>query len=96
MSETVACSIALAGLERVEGCGTLLAVAVVEVNVGGMLDLTLQGIQVRNRNGRLLCQAPQWREPKSGRWFPSIVLPPELLTEIGALVLEGMRDMAAA
>ncbi len=49
---------------------------------------------MRVRDGKHICQAPQFRDPKSGQWLPCILLPPELREAIAAEVLAGM-DAAA-
>jgi hypothetical protein len=90
MSEdAVNVSFVVAGIEPLQGAGALRAMANVEVNVGGTFDFTLQGIQVRARGNGLVVQAPQYRDPKSGRWLlPAVLLPPELRDAIAATVLE--------
>ena len=91
MSDTVPVQIRCDGVERLKGSGSLVGMAIVQVNIGG-IEIGLQGVQVRNRAGRLVTQAPQFRCPRSGRWLPCIVLPPELSDAIGAEVNQAMQE----
>lgn len=93
--EHVAVEINVHGIERTEGCGSLIALAIVELRINNV-DVCLQGVQVRVKHGRYLCQAPQFREPRSGRWLPCILLPPELSTAIGASVTDAMQRLDEA
>jgi hypothetical protein len=70
-------------------------VASVEVVIGGV-SIVLQGVQVRQQyDDRLLCQAPQWRHPRTGQWLPCLLLPEELSHAIGREVNAKMVEMAA-
>jgi hypothetical protein len=92
-TDTVSVEINVAGIERPEGCGTLVALAIVELRINDV-DVTLQGVQARRAAGnRFLCQAPQFRDPRSGRWLPCILLPPELSAAIGAEVTGQMQHI---
>jgi len=92
-TERVAVEINVASIERTEGCGTLIALAIVELRINDV-DLCLQGVQVRRtRDNKFLCQSPQFRDPRSGRWLPCILLPPELSAAIGASVTDEMQDI---
>lgn len=85
--ETVPVRFTVLGVEPVRGTGRLVGLAVVDVDLAGVV-LTLQGVQlVRDPAGRLTCRAPVWRHPVSGRWVPAVVLPPELSEAIAAEVL---------
>ncbi len=99
MSDTVPVEVHVAGIQKLVGTGSLLALAMVEVSVpvvGGSFDFRLQGVQVRRtQDNRLLCQAPQFRDPTSGRWLPAVLLPPELRDAIGAEVLAEMEVATA-
>lgn len=94
MSETVPVQISVAGVERLKGNGSLVGMALVQVSIGG-IEIGLQGVQVRCRSGRLVTQAPQFRDPRSGRWLPCIVLPPELSDAIGREVNQAMQESVA-
>jgi hypothetical protein len=93
--ETIPVQINVAGVEFCDGCGSLKAVAVVEMSVGGF-DFTLQGVQIRVKDGRYCVQAPMFRDPRSGVWRPCLLMPPELRTamavEVLAAVDEGLWD----
>jgi hypothetical protein len=75
MSETVAVTDEVLGIEAVQGAGRLVGLATVQIVVEGLV-LTLQGVQaVRERDGTLSCSAPVFRPPRTGRWLPAVVLP---------------------
>ena len=83
MSETASCRIEIIGIERVAGCGALLAVA--NVAVSGYVSCVLQGCQIRVRDGKYLAQSPRWRHPRSGLWLPAFISDDPALTDaIGA------------
>jgi|tagenome__1003787_1003787.scaffolds.fasta_scaffold20988398_4 hypothetical protein len=95
-TEHVAVEINVAGIERVQACGSLVALAIVELRINDV-DITLQGVQIRRTaNNKFLCQSPQFRDPRSGRWLPCILLPPELSAAIGAEVTDGMMQEIAS
>lgn len=66
MNETVPVEYRVIGTESVHGRGRLERLAVVEVEIAGIV-LTLQGVQVmRDPAGRLTCRAPTFRHPRDG------------------------------
>ena len=75
-------------LERISGAGRLEALATVEIDFEGVVIL-LQGVQVVRQRGRISAQAPRFRDPRSGRWLPAVVLPDEL----GRAIAEKLRQM---
>jgi hypothetical protein len=44
-------------------------------------------VRVVRRDGRLVCEAPCFRHPQSGKWLPAVTMPPELFREIAVEVL---------
>jgi hypothetical protein len=75
-------------VERVNGRGALVGLAIVEMDVAGVV-FTLQGVQiVQMPDGRLNCKSPVWRHPASGKWLPGVVLPPDLAKALADEVLE--------
>ena len=82
---------AVLGIERLTGRGRLLGLAIVEVEIAGVI-LTLQGVQVvRAADGSLEARAPQFRA-SSGEWRSAILLPPEMRDALGAEVLAVFND----
>jgi hypothetical protein len=91
-SETVGVRIEVLGIERVHGCGKLIAVANVQIDVYD-ISLVLQGCQIRTTDdGKYLAQAPRWRHPHDGKW---IVGPKSLTDALGAELIEAIQDMTA-
>ena len=76
-------------VERIER-GTILAAACVRVEIQGV-EVLVQGVTMR-RDGqnRANINPPQFRDPRTGNWYPAVVLPQELwdaiALEIGARV----------
>ena len=86
-AETIAVEYTLRGVERISGAGRLLALAIVDLDVAGVV-LTLQGVRVMQRpDGSRSCEAPVWRHPASGRWLPAVILPPALAQALADEVL---------
>ncbi len=84
---TQAVEFTVMSLERVRDRGNLVGLAIVEVDVAGVV-MTLQGVQVvRMPDGGLECRSPVWRHPSRGTWLPGIILPPELAEAMAAEVL---------
>ena len=78
--------VTVVGVEQVRGRGQLIGLAVVELDIAGVV-ITLQGVQVlRLPNGTLTCRSPQFRQ-SNGTWTPAAVLPPDLAEALGAEVL---------
>lgn len=95
--DLITASIKVEAVHQTPGCGRLLALATVAVDLDG-IELALHGVQiVRLPTGRLRCQAPQFRN-HSGAWLPAVTLPPELELAIGREVLTAggfMQDSPA-
>lgn len=88
MTETVPVTYTVIGVERVHGTGKLVGLAIVEIDVAGVI-VTLQGVQVvREPDGALSCKPPSFRHPKSGRWLAAVVLPSTLAEAIGHEVVK--------
>jgi hypothetical protein len=64
-------------VERVEGAGRLAALAAIEIELDG-IALTVQGVRVLRQNNRITTEAPRYRDPRTGRWLPALILPEEL------------------
>ncbi|MBI0432986.1 hypothetical protein [Roseomonas sp. KE0001] len=95
MSETVSVGYEVLGVEPVLGAGRLVALAVVAVEVAGLV-VTLQGVQVnRAADGSLSCAAPVFRHPRTGRWLPAVSLPQRLSEAVAAEVLATAREKIA-
>ena len=85
---------AVLGIDRLTGRGRLLGLAIVEVEIAGVI-LTLQGVQIlRAADGSLEARAPQFRA-SGGEWRSAIVLPSAARDAIGAEVLAVFTDPAA-
>jgi stage V sporulation protein G len=90
MSETQAVAVTVLGVERVTGMGATIALAIVEIDVAGVV-ITLQGVRVvRRPDGTHACDAPKWRHPRSGRWLPCVLLPASLSGPLAAEVLHAV------
>ena len=61
---------------RIEGAGRLAALAAIEIELDG-IALTVQGIRVLRQKNRMTTEAPRYRDPRSGRWLPALILPDE-------------------
>ena len=84
MAETVTFSVV--GVERVHGRSDLVALAIVELELAGVL-MTLQGLQVRRVSPKRITVAlPAFKHPRDGVMRTAIVLPPELSDVIVASV----------
>lgn len=78
------------GVEQVRGKGALIGLAIVELDIAGVV-IMLQGVQVvRLPNGSLSCRPPQFRRA-NGAWTSAAVLPPELADALGAEVLAHLQ-----
>ena len=81
-------------VERVRDRGALVGLAIVEVDVGGVV-FTLQGVQVvQTPAGGLECRSPVFRHPAAGTWLPGVLLPPELAEAMAAEVLAIWTEQA--
>ena len=76
----------MVGVERVHGRGDLVALAIVELELAGVL-MTPQGLQVGRLIGnRITVALPTFKNPRNGVMQTVIVLPRELSNAIGASV----------
>jgi len=82
------------GVEQVRDKGALIGLAIVELDIAGVV-IVLQGVQVlRLPNGSLACRSPQFRRA-DGAWTSAAVLPPDLAEALGAEVLAHLRSPKA-
>lgn len=87
MTDTIPVEFTVIGIEPVRDGGRLVGLAIVEVDVAGVV-LRLQGIRItRLPGGGLEVGAPTWGHPRTGRWLPGVVLPAELAAAVAAEVL---------
>jgi hypothetical protein len=81
-------------VERVEGAGRLAALAAIEIELDGVA-LTVQGVRVLRHNNRITTEPPRYRDPRTGRWLPALILPDELgaaiAREVHRIVLSQRR-----
>lgn len=91
---TQAVEFSVVKVERVQGRGALVGLAIVDLDVAGVV-FTLQGVQVtRAPDGGLACKSPVWRHPAAGTWLPGVLLPPELAEAMAAEVLAAWTAQA--
>jgi hypothetical protein len=69
-------------VERIEGAGRLAALAAIEIELDG-IALTVQGVRVVRQSNGITTEAPRYRDPRTGRWLPALILPDELGAAIG-------------
>lgn len=75
---TVPIEVRIIGHERVKSRGTLIALAIVEVDIAGMM-IRLQGVEIhQSRLGKLTIAAPQIGAA-NGKRYPAVVMPPEIM-----------------
>jgi hypothetical protein len=43
----------------------------------------VQGVRVVRQSNRITTEAPRYRDPRTGRWLPALILPDELGAAIG-------------
>lgn len=92
--ETRAVAFELRGIEMVRGAGKLVALAIVDLDIAGVV-MTIQGVQVlREPSGALTCRAPQFRDA-SGVWRSAVLLPDTLRDALGCEVLASHPSLAA-
>jgi stage V sporulation protein G len=79
------------GHEAVKGRGTLIALAIVEVDIAGVL-IRIQGVEIhQSKLGKLTIAAPQFRAA-NGKRHAAVILPPEIMrTAIELFVQQHMR-----
>jgi hypothetical protein len=76
-AETATVTFTVTDVERIEGAGRLAALAAIEIELDGVA-LTVQGVRVVRQKDRITAEAPRYRDPKTGRWLPALILPDEL------------------
>lgn len=85
MTDTLPVSVELVQVDRTPGRGSLFALAVAEIEVGGIV-FRLQGVQVRHAlNGGLAVVEPHCRAP-CGNWLPAVIMPPEVNRALAGLI----------
>lgn len=84
--ETVPVNLEVIGVEAVRDRGALVGLAIVELDVAGVV-MTLQGVQVVQTAAGIAVRSAVFRHPKSGKWLPGVLLPPELASAIAAEVV---------
>ena len=90
-AERMTVTMTVIGVEQVRGRGPLIGLAMVELDIAGVV-ITLQGVQVlRSPDGSLTCRSPQFRR-SNGAWTSAAVLPPDLAEALGAEVLAHLRS----
>jgi hypothetical protein len=91
VNETASVQIEVLEIERVAGCGKLVAVANVLVAIHD-IEVILQGCQIRvTEDGRYCAQAPRWRHPRNGVWYPCIVADKSLTAALGNELVAAME-----
>lgn len=90
---TQAVEFTVLGVERVRDRGPLVGLAVVELDVAGVV-VTLQGVQVVRTPAGLECRSPVFRHPSRGTWLPGVMLPTELAKAMAAEVLGAWGTLA--
>ena len=92
--ERVTVTLTIIGVEQVRDRGSLIGLAIVEMEIAVVI-LTLQGVQVlRSPNGSLTCRSPQFRRT-NGVWTSAVVLSPDLAVALGDEVLAHLRNPTA-
>ncbi len=92
-AETVGVAYTVLGVEPARDRGVLIGLAVVEMDIAGVV-IVLQGVRVlRRADGGRECAAPVFRHPVSGAWLPGVVLPPELSAALAAEVLVSSKGV---
>ena len=92
----VAVRFTVAGVEPVRDRGSLIALAVVVLEVADV-PFTLQGVQVHRRaGGGVEVRSPVWRHPRTGAWLPGVLLPPELADALAREVAACLPALAEA
>ena len=92
-AETLPVVYRVLGIERVVGASRLLALALVELEISGVV-LRLQGVQVRRLSDGIGVEAPQFRHARTGKWLPALVLPAELSRALADEVLAELERTA--
>ncbi|GEO80968.1 hypothetical protein [Pararhodospirillum oryzae] len=93
MTDTRPVEVTLIQVDRTPGRGSLVALAVAEIDVGGIV-FRLQAVPIRcERGGRLTIGEPCTRDP-SGAWVPAVCLPPEVFGALTDLVRAELREAA--
>jgi stage V sporulation protein G len=82
-------------VERVEGAGRLIALAIIELELDGVV-LVVQGVRVVRQNNRIATEAPRFRDPRTGQWVPALILPDELGRAIAREVHRILMKRSAA
>jgi len=93
MADTVPVTVDLIHVERTPGRGSLIALAVAEVDVGGVV-FRLQGVPVRRApGGGIGVVEPHTRGP-DGAWYPAVLLPDPALQALAELIRDALAEAA--
>jgi len=94
MPDTAPVTVDLIQVDRTPGRGSLIALAVAEVDVGGLV-FRLQGVPVRRApGGRIGVAEPHTRGP-DGAWYPAVFLPDAVLLTLGELIRDELAEAAS-
>jgi stage V sporulation protein G len=93
LPETVPVSYTVTCVERVAGRGGLVALAIVELDIAGVV-LTIQGVRIMRRHDALAVEAPAFRSPRDGRSIPALLIPPELRDALASEILAAWRGLS--
>ena len=75
---TVPVEVKIIGHEAVRGRGTLVALAIVDVDIAGVV-IRLQGVEIhQSRLGKLTIAAPQFRAA-NGKRHAAVLMPPDVM-----------------
>jgi len=93
MADALPVSIELVQVDRTPGRGALVALAIAEVDVAGVV-FRLQGVQARRApGGGLAVVEPHCRGP-DGAWYPGVLLPAEVHRALAELVRAELTEAA--
>jgi stage V sporulation protein G len=91
MTETVGVEYRVIGIAPIRGTGSLVGMAIVEVEIAGVV-LTIQGIRImRRQDGSLEVGAPTFKSPRDGRSIPAILLPDALRNALADEIIDSWR-----
>lgn len=91
-TETQTVRFELLGIQRVRDCGRLIALAVVEIDVAGVV-IVLQGVQAIREGAGIVIKPPHHRAA-DGKLRPSIGLPRSLSDALAAEVREHFENLS--
>jgi len=93
MTDTASVTVELVQVDRTPGRGALVALAVCEIDVAGIV-FRLQGVQARRApGGGLAVVEPHCRGPDGG-WYPGVLLPAEVHRALASLIRAELTEAA--